>query len=87
MENLKFSKGDVVICCNDQLLKGNTHKPKVILDEEYTIKEIIEDSAGNQHLDIGLPSRLNFVTSYETKEELPRGEKIHWCHPSRFVLK
>lgn len=48
------------------------------------IKEIILDAEGNQHLDVGLKSHLNYITSYETKEDLPRGKEIHWCHPSRF---
>lgn len=54
------------------------------MDQPYPVKGIVLDSAGNQHLDVGLKSDLNWVKSIETGEELPDGDKIHWCHPSRF---
>lgn len=43
--------------------------------------------SGNPHFDVGLKSEVNFVRSYETKDKLPHGDKFHWCHPSRFILK
>lgn len=82
-----FKIDDVVIAKNNAPLPGNQKSPELEIDKEYTVKEILLDSKGNQHLDVGLPSSLNYVTSYETKEELERGDEIHWCHPSRFVLK
>jgi len=81
-----FEKDTKVKCINNKELPGNDYAPALEVGKEYTIKDIILDSAGNQHLDVGLVSHLNFVTSYETKEELPKGNKIHWCHPSRFEL-
>ncbi len=54
------------------------------MGESKTVKEITLDRKGNQHLDVGVPSSVTFVRSWETKEELPNGDKIHWCHPSRF---
>jgi hypothetical protein len=85
----KFKVGDVVQCINNNVLEGNEFGPSKILlrlAEHYTIKDIIEDSQGNQHLDIGLKSIYNYIRSWETKEELTRGDKVQWCHPSRFNL-
>jgi len=84
MEN--FEINDNVEVINNKPLKGNEHCPKLTIGDKYQIKNIVLDKQGNQHLDIGLKSNLNFVTSYETKEELPQGHLIHWCHPSRFQL-
>lgn len=76
--------GDKIIAVNVEPLKGNDEAPKLELGKEYEIIEIAEDSRGNPHFDVGLLSGLKFVRSWETKEELPRGDSIHWCHPSRF---
>jgi len=76
--------GDKVIAINNKPLPGNDVAPPLVVDREYAIKEVILDSAGNPHLDVGLKSRLSYVSSYETKEPLDRGDTIHWCHPSRF---
>jgi hypothetical protein len=83
----KFEVGQTVIARNNQPLPGNSEAPPLVVPNEYQIKNIIHDSKGNPHLDVGLPSSLAFVRSYETKENLPDGDKIHWCHPSRFDLK
>lgn len=77
--------GDKIKCVNNSPLEGNNIAPPLI-GKEYTVKEVILDSKGNSHLDVGLKSRYNFITSFETKEELPRGNYVHWCHPSRFAL-
>lgn len=84
MEN--FLVGDNVEVVNNTPLKGNENCPKLTIGDSYKVKGITLDKKGNQHLDIGLESNLNFVISYETKEELPQGHLIHWCHPSRFIL-
>lgn len=86
-QKTEFKVGDVVIAKNNKALPGNDRAPALELEKEYPVIEVILDSKGNQHLDVGLPSNLNYVTSHETGEELPRGNEIHWCHPSRFVLK
>lgn len=83
MEN--FEEGMEVTCINAKLLPGNDNGPLLEEEKNYSIKKIILDSAGNQHLDVGLVSSLQFITSYETKEDLPDGNKVHWCHPSRFT--
>lgn len=82
--NKVFNIGDEVLCVEDRILEGNDYGPEVYKGKTYTIKDICLDKDGNQHLDVGLVSKLNYVRSFETKEELPNGNKIHWCHPSRF---
>lgn len=82
----KFSIGEPVICVNDQVLVGNEIGPPVTLYAHYDrINDIFVDSKGNQHLDVGIKSTIEFVTSYETGEKLPHSDKIWWCHPSRFI--
>jgi hypothetical protein len=71
-------------CINADPLEGNVYGPALVKGNLYEVKEIIIDSKGHLHYDVGLKSVLNYVRSYETKEELPRGNEIHWCHPSRF---
>lgn len=78
--------GKTLIAINNEPLVGNTIAPPLELGKEYIVREVILDSGGNPHYDVGIKSKYNFITSYETKEELPKGEKIHWCHPSRFKI-
>jgi len=86
----QFIIGDTVKCINVLPLpsKDERHEQKIAppleLGKEYPVKAIIHDSKGNPHLDVGLASMYNYITSYETGEDLPGGENIHWCHPSRF---
>lgn len=89
-ETFVFQIGDTVECVNIDPLPYDKHHrtcPKLKLGEEYPIKTIAYDSQGNQHLDVGLESSMNYIRSFETRENLPCGDKIHWCHPSRFILK
>jgi len=81
-----FTVGVDVKVINISPLDGNDKAPALELHKVYTVNQITLDSQGNQHLDVGLVSDLNYVRSWETKEELPEGDKIHWCHPSRFEL-
>ena len=72
-------------CVNAKPLPGNEVYPK--LEEEgkrYPLVSIALDSEGNQHLNVGLVSNHNYISSYETGEHLPDGDTIHWCHPTRF---
>ena len=85
MEKVIFEIGDEVEVVNNKPLKGNEVGPKLIVGELMTVIGITLDRDSNQHLDVGIKSELNYVTSYETGESLPDGHKIHWCHPSRFV--
>lgn len=83
----KFEIDNVVICKNTALLPGNEVAPPLEAEKEYPVKGIALDKEGNQHLDVGLVSLYNYIRSHETEEDLPNGDKIHWCHPSRFELK
>lgn len=78
-----FKVGETVKVINVDPLPGNTIAPALELGKEYLILLAIKDSQGNQHLDLGIKSTLNYVRSYETKEHLPNGNIIHWVHPSR----
>lgn len=71
-------------CINNKPLSGNEVAPPLEVGEIYVLKEVIKDKKGNPHYDVGLVSNYNYISSYETKEQLPRGDEIHWCHPSRF---
>lgn len=81
-----FEIGDLVVAIDNKPLKGNSVAPSLELGTKYIIKEIVYDMGGNQHIDVGLYSEFNYIRSYETKEELERGDRIHWCHSSRFAL-
>lgn len=85
MEKLIFKIGQTIQCTATSPLPGNDIAPPLEMDGNYTILNIVLDSQGNQHLDVGLPSECYTIRSYETKEYLPNGDKIHWCHPSRFL--
>jgi hypothetical protein len=65
-------------------LPGKSHAPDLRGDKEYECRSVHLDSKGNPHIDVGLPLKINFVTSYATGEELP--DTTHWCHPNRFVI-
>ena len=85
-EKIDFKIGNTIKVINDKPLKGNENGPYIKLDSEHSILNIILDKKGNQHLDIGVKSPYSYITSYETGEELPNGDTIQWCHPSRFEL-
>ncbi len=72
-------------CENIDPMPGNDVSPPLELGKEYPLIQIVKDSKGNEHYDVGLVSRYKYITSHETKEELPLGDQIHWCHPSRFT--
>lgn len=79
--------GDILTCMNVEPLNGNSVAPPLQFGrKDYPLKNIILDGAGNEHFDVGLISEYNYVCSIETGEELKDGDKIHWCHPSRFKL-
>lgn len=76
---------DIVKIINDAPLSGNTIAPPVVIGQEYPVKNIVLDSHNNQHLDLGIKSEYNYISSWETGEELPMGDKVHWVHPSRVI--
>lgn len=85
MSNSK-NEGGILKCINTKPMPGNSVAPPLELGEIYVVRKVIRDKKGNPHLDVGLSSKYNWITSYETKEELQDGDKIHWCHPSRFEI-
>ena len=82
----KFTEGQQVIIRYTKPLPGNQIAPPVFVGDTYITKRVVNDSQGNQHVDLGIISRHNYVNSYETKEPLPNSDKIHWVHPSRLEL-
>jgi hypothetical protein len=78
---------DVLICKMVDRLSGNSIAPDLELEKEYPLKSIIICGCGNEHYDVGLVSGHNYVSCHSCKEHLTNGDKIHWCHPSRFVRK
>lgn len=81
-----MTPGGLVTAINNKPLSGNSVAPPLEVGKNYVILNVIKDKKGNPHFDVGLESKYNYITSFETKEELPDGDKIHWCHPSRFEL-
>lgn len=80
----KFEIGDEITCKDAKPLIGNHICPPLVLGNSYKIKGIVVDKENNQHLDIGLVSKFNFIRSYQTGEKLPNGDMIHWCSALRF---
>lgn len=85
MEDLKVA--DILIARNIEPLEGKTIAPPLTKDAEYVVEDIYTCKCGSKHLDMGLKSLHNFITCFECGEELPHGDEIHWCHPSRFEAK
>lgn len=82
----EFNVGDLVKINNDSPLSGNTVAPPVTIGDLHIVKHIVLDRKGNQHLDLGLKSEYEFIRSWETGEELPDGDKIHWVSPWRVEI-
>jgi len=75
--------GMKIKCIFSQKLPGKEVGPDLKQDQEYECKSVHLDSGGNAHIDVGLPLKISYVTSYATGEELPL--TTHWCHPNRFT--
>jgi hypothetical protein len=75
-----------MICINNKPFEGNDVAPPLEVGKDYPILNVIEDKKGNKHYDVGLKSKHNYITSFETGETLPNSKigGVHWCHPSRF---
>ncbi len=83
-----YSLGEDITLENREPLKGNDIAPPFPKRKKnYKVLRIEIDSKGNQHLGVGLKSKVNFVTSYETGEHLTGSGNTHYCHPSRFRKK
>ena len=81
-----YEVDDEVEIINEEPLTGNTIAPPIKIGERYKIKNIVLDRLNNQHLDLGLVSKYIYITSWETREELPDGDTVHWVHPTRVKL-
>lgn len=81
-----FTPGEIIRPVYFLPLPGRNKAPKLVPETTCPVKGFVLDEKGYQHLDVGLVSELNFVTSYETDEELSGSDKIHFCHPGRFEL-
>lgn len=79
----KINKGDVLFVVNTMPLPGNDVAPP-LKEIKYIASEVIECDCRQQHIDVGLLSEYNYIRCYTCKKELPNGNAIHWCHPSRF---
>jgi hypothetical protein len=76
--------GQKVIAIMTDPLEGNKVAPPLVMGKEYEIKEVITCGCGKEHYDVGLASEYDFITCHSCREDLKRGDDIHWCHPSRF---
>ena len=76
--------GILMPCINSKPLEGNDVAPPLEEGTHYTIVSTHVCSCGQEHYDVGLKSEYNWVTCYKCKTKLPKGDQIHWCHPSRF---
>jgi hypothetical protein len=83
---IEIKKDDALICRNNKPLTGNLVAPPLNENDSYTAKDVITCVCGSKHVDVGLVSDYNYVSCFECKEPLPDGDKIHWCHPSRFEI-
>lgn len=74
-----------MICINTKPLTGNTIAPPLKLFDEYTVLQLYTCKCGQDHYDVGLVSKYEYVSCHTCSEMLPEGNKVHWCHPSRFA--
>lgn len=76
---------DDMKCVNSLPLEGNTVAPPVVVGQNYLLQGIFFCKCGQEHFDMGLKSKYNYISCYKCKEPIPNGDSIHWCHPSRFI--
>lgn len=76
---------NVLIADNVAPLDGNEVSPPLEKGVSYQIVQKYTCECGQEHYDVGLESQYNFIRCYKCEEHLPNGDKIHWCHPSRFI--
>ena len=85
---IKFTveKNQLVTCRNVDRLPGNSIAPELELNKEYPVLDVILCDCGKEHYDVGLKSEHNYISCWDCKKPLRDGDKIHWCHPSRFEI-
>lgn len=83
--NNPFQPKDTIKAINKDPLPGNDQAPHLQIDKAYTAETIYKCACGQEHIDVGLKSRHNWIKCYCCDNEIPQGNSIYWCHPSRFV--
>jgi hypothetical protein len=73
-----------MICINIEPLPENEVAPPLELNKEYSVIQTYICKCGEGHYDVGLKSKYNWIRCYKCKREIPKGDSIHWAHPSRF---
>ncbi len=81
----KFKVGDIVHVVKIEPLMGNMIAPPLFMNEEKEILRLTTCQCGKDHLDVGLISKFKYISCFNCEQELPEGDKTHWCHPSRFA--
>lgn len=71
-------------CINVLPLVGNEVAPPLELNKEYEKVETYTCRCGQEHYNVGLKSNYNWISCYKCGIPIPKGDMIHWCHPSRF---
>jgi len=71
-------------CVNDGMLAGSGYKPAVKTGENYSLENSCLCGCGQVHYDVGLVSKLNYVSCYKCGRNLPESDKIHWANSTRF---
>lgn len=79
-----FKKGEWVHVIKTEPLPGKDIAPPLMIGEEKQIFSVYVCHCGQDHVNVGLMSRYNFVTCYNCDMDLPNSLHVHWCHPSRF---
>lgn len=79
-----FVIGQRVRCINPHPFPKKDIGPPLKYGETYIIKQIITTIGSHDHLDVGLVSDYTYISCLATEIKIPEGDKIHWCHPSRF---
>ncbi len=81
-----YQIGDTVKALNNLPLDGNSVAPPLVLGVSYPVVDVYKCKCGQEHLNVGLVSKYNYVNCYKCSNPLPNGDKIHWAHPIRFEL-
>lgn len=76
---------EVLIADKVDPLDGNEVAPPLVKGNSYQVLRKHVCECGQEHYDVGLVSEYNFIRCYKCEEHLPDGDKVHWCHPSRFI--
>jgi hypothetical protein len=75
----------ILMAINVKPLEGNEIAPPLNLGYRYEPVQTHVCDCGQEHIDVGLESKVNFIRCHSCKKHLPEGDKVHWCHPTRFV--